>query len=287
MVAKNYDNAREFLTKYEPILIEKEQVSQLILDTAYQSINTSPKEWNLFGAIEENEEAQLFYCIKEPHNLIMYAPGQDKSMEASLVLADFFGSSHIILYDMNARPDICQSFITRYKKQKDCTFIQSMESVIMEVRKVNDIKPIEGLQRLAFQEEAKLITDWMIRFQLETLASEMDYEDALKKANVLIKEGKVYFYLNSENKVVTMAVAVRKIVHGMTIGYVFTPEEYRGKGYAAANLYFLSKALLEQGYEFCTLFADKKNPLTNRAYEKIGYKNLEEHYKFSVIQKEQ
>jgi len=115
------------------------------------------------------------------------------------------------------------------------------------------------------------------------LTSEMDYEAALKKATKYIEDKKIYLYENSEQKVVTMAVAARKLAHGIAITYVFTPEEYRGKGYAAANLYYLSKEMLLQGYEFCTLFVDKKNPLSNRAYEKVGYKILEDNYEFKVI----
>jgi predicted GNAT family acetyltransferase len=80
-----------------------------------------------------------------------------------------------------------------------------------------------------------------------------------------------------------MAVITRKLPHGTAIAYVYTPEEYRGKGYAAANMYYLSKKLLEQGGEFCTLFVDKKNPLSNRAYEKVGYKILEDSYEYRIV----
>jgi predicted GNAT family acetyltransferase len=171
----------------------------------------------------------------------------------------------------------------QYKKHINCTFAMKQGMDIMEIRKVNDIKPVEGSQRLALPEEAKLIADWMIQFQMESLASELDYEAALNKATKYIEENKIYIYENSEKKVVTMAIASRKLVHGMAITYVFTPEENRGKGYAAANMYYLSKNLLEQGYEFCTLFVDKKNPLSNRAYEKVGYKILEDNYEYMVI----
>jgi predicted GNAT family acetyltransferase len=123
----------------------------------------------------------------------------------------------------------------------------------------------------------------MIEFQMEARASEMDYEAALNRANTLIENKKIYFYENLDHKVVTMAVAARELVHGIAITYVYTPEEFRGKGYAAANMYYLSKEMLEKGYEFCTLFVDKKNPLSGRAYEKVGFKTQEDNYEYKVI----
>jgi predicted GNAT family acetyltransferase len=154
---------------------------------------------------------------------------------------------------------------------------------IMEIRKINEIKPVEGKTRLVSGSEAKLIADWLIQYQLESLASEMDYEAALKKANDLIENKNMYVYENSENKAVSMAATQRKLKNGMAISMVFTPEEFRGKGYAAANIYYLSKELLENGCEFCTIFADKKNPVSNRAYEKVGYIILEENYDYSIM----
>jgi predicted GNAT family acetyltransferase len=80
-----------------------------------------------------------------------------------------------------------------------------------------------------------------------------------------------------------MAVADPRLSHGMVLTYVFTPEEFRGEDYAAANVYYLSKELLEQGYEFCTLLVDKKNPLSARAYEKVGYVILENINEYKII----
>lgn len=286
MVEKTYDNAWDFLAKYEAVLMQNEQLSQLLLDSAYQNLSKSPKDVVYFGAIEENEDAWLFYCLEKTNYLILYAPRQDKSVEAALLLADFLGNNHLILKGIDGRHDICQSFLNQYKKYIDCTEIKTLGTVIMEIRKVNEIKTADGSQRMAFVEEVKLVADWIIQFQLETIATELDYEEALNKAADFINDGKIYLYVTMDNTIVSMAVAARKLMHGITISYVFTPEEYRGKGYAAANLYYLSKTMLEQGYDFCTLFADKKNPVSNRAYEKIGYRIREDHDRFRIVIKE-
>lgn len=283
MEVKEFRDARSFLDAYEAVLLEQESVSQLVLYSAYHCCQDETCTNAIFGAVIEEEEVYLLFCNVAPYNMALYAVNIDKSMAAGEVLADYFGGNRITISGIYAKYDICQSFIGQYKKHVNCTFIEKMGMDIMEIRAVNEVKPLEGVHRPAKPDEAKLVAEWMIEFQLEALTNEMDYEAALQKASQLIEESKIFFYENDEQKVVSMAAASRSLVHGIAITYVYTPEEYRGKGYAAANIYYLSKALLEQGYEFCTLFIDKKNPLSNRAYEKVGYNIVEEIYEYKAV----
>jgi len=284
MLVKEYENARTYLYDYEIILLEHESVSQLILYSAYQNLTVSASDKCMFGAVLDEEMSVLLFCNVEPYNLVIYIISQDKDIvnAASIAVADYLVNNHIEITGIIAKNDVCTSFMTQYKKNINCIFTETQGMNIMEARKVNEIRPVEGTHRLATINEVKLIADWMIRFQIEALASEMDYEVALKKATSLIENNKVYIYENIEHKVVSMATTSRKLIHGMAISYVYTPEEFRGKGYAAANIYYLSKELLENDNEFCTLFVDKKNLISNRAYEKVGYKTLEENYEFVI-----
>lgn len=286
MIVKEYDRAHKFLEDYETILLEREAVSQLILYNAYQSRNNNVVEKGIFGAVTQDEKAILLFCNLIPHNLVVYIASQENAVAAAAFLADYFVTSHIVFSGIHARNDVCLSFIEQYKNHISCTFAEKLGMDIMEIRKVNEIKPVEGIQRLATTEESKLIADWMIEFQIEAFTSELDYEAALKKANKYIEEGRIYLYENDEHQVVSMAVAARKLLHGMAITYVFTPEQYRGKGYAAANMYYLSRELLDQGYDFCALYVDKKNLLSNRAYEKVGYVILEDSYEYTLLPNE-
>ncbi|MDD3173800.1 MAG: GNAT family N-acetyltransferase [Herbinix sp.] len=283
MVVKEYNSARAFLDDYESVLIEHEPVSQLVLYSAYHCYRDQVTDNALFGAVLEEENIYLIFCNVMPYNLVIYVEKSDNILQSSIALADFFAKNHITINGLNTKYDLCQSFVEQYKKYVSCTFVEKLGLDIMEIRQVNEVKPVDGAYRLALPEEAKLVAEWMIEFQMEALTSEMDYEAALQKATKLIEEGKIHFYEDIEQKVVSMAVAARKLAHGIAITYVFTPEEYRGKGYAAANIYYLSKELLEQGYEFCTIFVDKKNPLSFRAYEKVGYKVVDSVYEYKVV----
>ncbi len=282
MNIKEYDNARAFLDDYEAVLLEQESVSQLVLYSAYHCCRNQVIDNAIFGAVLEEDNIQLLFCNVMPYNLVVYALKKDNLQQACIFLADYFGENHLAMNGINARFDVCQSFMEEIKKHQNYTFVEKLGMDIMEIREVNEIKPIEGSYRIAIPNEAKLVAEWIIEFQLEAKTSEMDYEAALLKAEQLIADGKVHFLECPEHEVVTMAVAGRKLAHGIAITYVFTPEEYRGKGYAAANIYYLSKELLEEGNKFCTIFVDKKNPLSFRAYEKVGYQVVEEIYEYKI-----
>jgi predicted GNAT family acetyltransferase len=298
MLVKEYKSARTFLDDYETILLEQEAISQLVLYSAYhgcqnivcgqennpETVNTDyDAASTIYGAVLDNDQVTLLFCNVLPYNLVIYAVKPETAVLASKALAEYLGIKRITITGIYAEQEVCQSFMDEFKKNTRCSFAQRMSIDIMELRELNEITPIEGTHRLTQPEEAKLVAEWMIEFQMESLASEMDYEAALERAVKLIQEQKIYFYENKEQNVVTMAVAARKLKNGTAITYIFTPEEYRGKGYAAANIYYLSKELLEQGNQFCTLFVDKNNPLSSRAYEKVGYKSVGDIYEYKVI----
>jgi GNAT superfamily N-acetyltransferase len=283
MIVKEYSNADIFLREYEVILLEKEAAAQLLLYFAHQSLTGSGTGKELFGVVMEETQIILMFVIIRGVDLIIYVAASEKEEEATVALADYLGNSHIIIEGLNARQTLCLSFMKQYKKYWKINFIQKVGTDIMELRQVNDIKPVAGSQRMALSEDAKLVADWMIQFQIEALMDEADYEAALLRATQLINRKELYLYEDEEHRTVSMAAATRRLIHGMGITYVFTPEEYRGKGFAAANIYYLSKTLLEQGYDFCTLYVDKKNPLSNRAYEKVGYKVIEDNFEYKII----
>ena len=286
MVVKEYESARDYLNEHQENLLKNEAVSQLVLYEAYLMQTTGQIGNCLFGVVLDEELPLLHFSNAAPHNMAIYAQvsGKDVTGPAAALLADYMASNHIPFAGLNANHEISNSFIEQYKNSVNCTFLEKLSTDIMEIREVNEILPVEGKHRLAVPEEVKLITDWMISFQIEALESEINYEKALNKATRYIQENKIYIYEDTEQRPVSMAAVSRKLATGVAINHVFTPEEYRGKGYAAANIYYMSKELLEQGYLFCTLFVDRKNPISLRAYEKVGYHILEDNYEYVLLQ---
>ena len=63
-----------------------------------------------------------------------------------------------------------------------------------------------------------------------------------------------------------------KTANGVRLNLVYTPPGLRSRGYARACVWALTEQLLAQGNMFCCLYANLANPISNRIYERIGYR---------------
>ena len=77
-----------------------------------------------------------------------------------------------------------------------------------------------------------------------------------------------------DERPVSMAVAQGETPNACRVGYVYTPPEARGRGYASALVAELSQRMLDSGLSFCVLYADLSNPTSNAIYQRIGYEAI-------------
>ena len=78
-------------------------------------------------------------------------------------------------------------------------------------------------------------------------------------------------YLWEDGQPVSMAAKARPTINGITVNLVYTPPQFRRRGYATSCVARLSQLLLDSGWKFCTLFTDLANPTSNDIYQKVGY----------------
>jgi ribosomal protein S18 acetylase RimI-like enzyme len=155
---------------------------------------------------------------------------------------------------------------------------------IYRLVKVNDVPQAPGRVRVAALEDKDLVKQWAHAFHVDVggeirHAPEGDPTPGLE-------QGAVFFWEDS-GRPVSMAVKGRPTDKGMTVGYVYTPPELRGKGYATSCVVELSRNILQSGKEFCTLYTDLSNPTSNSIYKKIGYQEVCDsvEYTFEVPEK--
>lgn len=106
----------------------------------------------------------------------------------------------------------------------------------------------------------KEFDDWL-RWPIE--------EHYQSRADRIIGEGRAYFWRDHEP--VSMALWTGRTPRGVRITCVYTPPQFRCRGYASNLVAHLSQQLLAEGRSFCFLNADQSNPTSNSIYQKIGY----------------
>lgn len=131
-----------------------------------------------------------------------------------------------------------------------------------------------GSSRLAAEQDVELIADWMEAFWVEAehAALHNGRAGALRMAEGRVAEGIFWLWLDESGKPVSLA-GHTPVTAGMSrIGPVFTPPEQRGHGYAAGATAAATRAAGALGAGEVLLFTDLANPVSNRLYQRLGYR---------------
>jgi GNAT superfamily N-acetyltransferase len=96
-------------------------------------------------------------------------------------------------------------------------------------------------------------------------------EDPRRRAQQLLDERRLFAWEDAGH-LCSVAAFAGATPNGIRINHVYTPLEFRGRGYASNLVASLSQHLLDGGRTFCSLFTDLANPTSNKIYQQIGYR---------------
>lgn len=82
-----------------------------------------------------------------------------------------------------------------------------------------------------------------------------------------------YRLIKIDGRIAAMAKYVRGTVNDMRIMDVYTRNEFRGQGLAGKLVTTVKNEILATG-SVATLNVDRRNPVTNHLYRRIGFKPL-------------
>lgn len=126
-----------------------------------------------------------------------------------------------------------------------------------------------GNGRNARPEDLKLFIQWFRLFCEEALPAETPMLEERMKETF---ESRPVFFWVVEGEPVSMAARSRETKYGSNISLVYTPKDKRGQGFAGAVTAYACESSFSEGKKHCFLYTDLRNPFSNRAYKKIGFK---------------
>lgn len=137
---------------------------------------------------------------------------------------------------------------------------------VFDLSKVAPPKIAPGEMRIGTSVDLDLATRWCDAFFREIDEPEPDSQ---RTANRLIGEKRLYFWQDEQAR--SMTAVAGPTPNGIRINHVYTPPEFRGRGYASNLVAAVSQRMLDSGRRFCFLFTDLANPASNKIYQAIGY----------------
>ncbi len=156
---------------------------------------------------------------------------------------------------------------------------------LFELLELTPPRPVPGELRLATEADLELCRLWLQRFQIDCNLPEADPDKLPERVHAL--EQKRLYLWDVEGQPVACAAWARPQREGITVGYVYTPDELRGRGYASNVVAALTAGLLDGSLyqparKRVTLYTDLANPTSNSIYQKLGYQPIGDHrhYRF-------
>lgn len=280
MPIKLYPTPGGFLRDNAAFLHKYEAQSQLNRGNAAAHMDEPCSPALLFGRVELDNEPVLLFGNTPPWNLCLNAaPGDGRIPEAAAGLAAYFRENSIAITGVSGRDGLCRAFIEAHGGS--FTLRSAMDIMVLE--KLIEPAPIPGKVRPARAGDLDTIVRWALAFYREALNETASSGDLYQRNTERIKSGGVRLFEMPSGTLVSMAHTSRETERGISISGVYTPPEHRGRGYCQNTVAALCRDLLADRKDYVTLFVDKKNPISNRVYRKIGFDVLEDASDYRLV----
>jgi hypothetical protein len=256
-----HGDATTFLRRARPWLLQTEAENNVILGLT-SNAGTPPAD--LYVATVEQDGAVVGCALRTPPRKLLITRMPPSCVSALVVdVAACYDQLPAVL----GPPAAAREFALHWCERRGCTARDAMALRLYTLDRV--LPPPQrpnGSLRLATPAEASLVASWIACFNAEARAQATSTQAQLAAR---IAAGEMAFWCDDGPR--SLAGYSGRSPNGVRIGYVYTPPEWRGRGYATACVAALSQHALDHGAGFCCLYTDLSNPTSNGIYQRIGY----------------
>jgi predicted GNAT family acetyltransferase len=206
------------------------------------------------------------------------APGQCATMSAGhpILLADLDEAQCHALAELTTQlayagvvgPDRTAGWFADRAGELGAKFLAPIPQAILGLTSKPNYPGCPGHVRQVTADDAELLADWIAAFMRE--ATPHDSIPSRERLLNLASEGRHLLWVVDEQPV-SMAVIARRTRNAAAISGVYTPPELRARGYAGSVTAAVAEQIFAEGKSMACLYADLRNPYSNRCYAKIGF----------------
>lgn len=269
-----FDDVNAFYARAEPFLLPREAEHNLTFGLL-NNIRHDPTRFPdaIFALVEDAGEV-LFAALRtnvERGVVVSLA----RQPEAVAFLAESLFAAGIKLTSANGPADEAHAFVEVWSRLSGQSFAVNTPMRSFRLTKVNSVTGVPGHLRRATTADRGVLVNWEMGFRREAFPEmEHDIDDVVRTIEYRLQSDISGIYIWDAGGAVSYAGYGGPTPHGIRIGPVYTPPEYRQRGYASACVAGMSQLLLDSGRQFCFLFTDLRNPTSNHIYQTIGYEPI-------------
>lgn len=274
MHLSHFTDLPAFAARVEPYLFAHEAEHCLpigILSTSKEDPSFL-KEPPYLACVEEHDERIILVAIQTPpHNLVLSLLADGFVPEDAIqALTSDACESGLTLPGVHAPVALAETFARAWSGVTGNSYHVDVRERIYRLRQVQWPRPATGAMRHIEERDRVLLRVWLHDFMREALGQDPPSVDSMIERRLQTGSSGMYLWEDGQQPV-SIAGFGSPTPHGIRIGPVYTPPALRGRGYASALVAQTSQRLLDEGRQFCFLFTDLANPISNRIYQDIGY----------------
>jgi uncharacterized protein len=258
-----------FLVAADPVLLGDEARHNLMLGIA-GTLRDQPGVYPEFHLLLVEDEGRVVGAALQtpPYNLVLARPSSPGAIAA---LADALHAQGPDVPGVTGAVPEVDDFAAAWEARTGLVRKRRMSQRIYRLAELRAIQSVGGRARPATVADRALLVAWIRAFVAEAVPADSPTQNEELVVDARLREGTGGFMLWEDGEPVALAGWGGKTPSGVRIGPVYTPPEWRRRGYGRAVTAAVSAQQLTSGRRFCFLYTDLVNATSNQIYMDIGY----------------
>jgi uncharacterized protein len=191
--------------------------------------------------------------------------------EALISLLAMMESTELRLNGVSGPAETAREFSDQWSRATGGRSRRSMDMWIRELTHVVDDSAAAGSFRGAEISDIPWLMKWGVDFHESVgLDEPMDVRQTVSE---YVKDRRLFVWAVA-GRPVSIAGYAGLTPNGARLNLVYTPPGERNKGYARACVGALCRYILSRVKSRCFLFSDAANPVSNRVYDRLGFRTV-------------
>lgn len=270
------ESVDQFWSRHRDFLLKNEQTCGFLIANllTHMEEKVPMERFYLASVGDENKRVLATWLPKQ--NLVL--SGSSGVADAAATFAEDFHRLGVPVPAVWGPVELVEAFSERWCALRDKRVVLVDPQLLHQLDSLNPVRPAQGEMRIAGEADMPLIREWTAAFMKETgFDGQANHFDPVAKRCL----AKSNAFLWEHGEAVCMAFVTRESVHGGFVGYVYTPTDQRGHGYASCLVEAICKTKLAAGSTRMWLFTDPRNKTSNAIYRRIGFEPTL-HYKMDL-----
>ncbi len=235
-------------------------------------------QYNLIHRISEDPNS---LCLKTQDEKMIFAqtPGHKgwlwisndiPSKERTSLINELINQlAEVPLQGVTGDPKTARMFTEIFSKINNVQYETDMTMEAYHCPKLIKPQGVEGELIKAAEQHVDVVADYLAGFMRDAFGTTVEPSSQQTRAATMIAGGGLYLWIVNGQPVAKANISHRSPRHAR-INAVFTPIQHRKNGYASSLVAELCE-IIESEKRIPMLYADVKNPDSNKVYQNIGF----------------